>query len=333
MTGFIQGRLLLAIPTVFAVSIAVFLMLYLIPGDPASIYLGDNLATPERLEQIRHEMGLDRPIYVQYLDFIGRALQGDLGRSLQNGRPVALELAERLPRTAELAAAAFVVSIVFGVSLGIVSALRHNTWVDSFAMLIALAGVSMPIFWLGLMAIYLFAVDLRWLPPSTRGEQPETLRTGLFTIDYLLSGDVAGFVEAAKHLFLPAVVLATVPLAVIARQTRSAMLEVLSQDFVRTAWSKGLRERAVVTRHVLKNAMLPVITVVGLQVGALLSGAVLTETVFSWPGLGTFVLEAIVQRDYPVVQSIVLVFALIFVLVNLLVDVSYGWLDPRIRYG
>jgi peptide/nickel transport system permease protein len=198
---------------------------------------------------------------------------------------------------------------------------------------VSLIGVSMPIFWLGLMLVYLFAVDLRWLPPSTRGDQPDTLRTGIYTIDYLLSADIPGFIEAAKHLFLPAIVLATVPLAVIARQTRSAMLEVLSQDFVRTATSKGLRERAVVTRHVLKNAMLPVITVVGLQAGALLSGAVLTETVFSWPGLGTFVLEAIIQRDYPVVQSIVLVFALIFVLVNLLVDISYAWLDPRIRYG
>jgi len=303
--GFIQGRLLLAIPTVFAVSIAVFLMLYLIPGDPASIYLGDNLATPERLEQIRHEMGLDRPIYVQYLDFIGRALQGDLGRSLQNGRPVALELAERLPRTAELAAAAFVVSIVFGVSLGILSALRHNTWVDSFAMLVALAGVSMPIFWLGLLAILVFSLQLGWFPVTGQ--------------------------HGIASLVIPATVLGIVSSATLVRLVRSSMLEVLRQEYVTTARAKGLRERIVIRRHAFKNALIPVVTVLGLEVGSLLSGAVITETVFARPGIGKLIVDSIQSKDFTVVQGAVLFVAATYVLVNLIVDVSYAFVDPRIR--
>ena len=332
MYRYVARRLLAVIPTLFGVSVIVFLFLRLIPGDPATAILREN-ATADQIAALNARLGLGKPLYEQYLDYISKIVRGDLGEGYFTRSPVIEDLARRLPATAELALAAVLIATVLGIALGVVAAIRRGSPFDYGTMTLSLIGVSMPIFWLGLMAIYLFAVDLRWLPPSTRGDQPDTLRTGMFTLDYLLSADLPGFVEAAKHLLLPAFVLATVPLAVIARQTRSAMLEVLSQDFVRTAWSKGLRERAVVTRHVLKNAMLPVITVIGLQVGALLSGAVLTETVFSWPGLGTFVLEAVVQRDYPVVQSIVLVFALIFVLVNLLVDVSYGWLDPRIRYG
>ena len=305
MRGFIQGRLLLAIPTVFAVSIAVFLLLYLIPGDPASIFLGDNLATPERLEVIRHEMGLDRPIHVQYLDFIGRALQGDLGRSLQNGRPVALELAERLPRTAELAAAAFIVSIVFGASLGILSALRHNTWVDSFAMLVALAGVSMPIFWLGLLAILVFSLQLGWFPVTGQ--------------------------HGIASLVLPATVLGIVSSATLARLVRSSMLEVLGHEYVTTARAKGLRERVVIGRHALKNALIPVVTVLGLEVGSLLSGAVITETVFARPGIGKLIVDSIQGKDFTVVQGAVLFVASTYVLVNLVVDISYAFLDPRIR--
>lgn len=305
MRGFIQGRLLLAIPTVFAVSIAVFLLLYLIPGDPASIFLGDNLATPERLEVIRHEMGLDRPIHVQYLDFIGRALQGDLGRSLQNGRPVALELAERLPRTAELAAAAFIVSLVFGASLGIISALRHNTWVDSFAMLVALAGVSMPIFWLGLLAILVFSLQLGWFPVTGQ--------------------------HGIASLVLPATVLGIVSSATLARLVRSSMLEVLGHEYVTTARAKGLRERIVIGRHALKNALIPVVTVLGLEVGSLLSGAVITETVFARPGIGKLIVDSIQGKDFTVVQGAVLFVASTYVLVNLVVDISYAFLDPRIR--
>ena len=305
MIGFIQRRLLLAIPTVFAVSIAVFLMLHLIPGDPASIYLGENLATPERLERIRHEMGLDRPLHVQYLDFVGRALQGDLGRSLQNDRPVALDIAERLPRTAELAAAAFLVSVVFGVSLGIVSALRHNTWVDTVAMLVALVGVSMPIFWLGLLAILVFSIQLGWFPVT--GQQ------------------------GIASLVLPATVLGIVSSATLARLVRSSMLEVLRQEYVTTARSKGLAQRVVIWRHAFKNALIPVVTVLGLEVGSLLSGAVITETVFARPGIGKLVVDSIQSKDFTVVQGTVLLIAVTYVLVNLIVDVSYAFLDPRIR--
>ncbi len=305
MTAFIQRRLLLAVPTVFAVSAAVFLMLHLIPGDPASIYLGDNLATPERLDAIRHEMGLDRPIYTQYLDFVGRALQGDLGRSLQNGRPVALELSERLPRTAELAAAAFVVSVVFGLSLGILSALRHNTWVDTFGMLVALVGVSMPIFWLGLLAILVFSIQLNWFPVTGQ--------------------------HGIASLVLPATVLGVVSSATLARLVRSSMLEVLRHEYVTTARAKGLRERVVVRRHAFKNALIPVVTVLGLEVGSLLSGAVITETVFARPGIGKLIVDSIQSKDFTVVQGGVLFVAVVYVVVNLAVDVSYGFLDPRIR--
>ncbi len=305
MIAFIQQRLLLAIPTVFAVSAAVFLMLHLIPGDPASIYLGDNLATPERLERIRHEMGLDRPIHVQYLDFVGRALQGDLGRSLQNGRPVALELSERLPRTAELAAAAFIVSLLVGVSLGILSALRHNTWVDTLSMFVALVGVSMPIFWLGLLAILVFSIQLSWFPVT--GQQ--------------------GIVS----LVLPATVLGIVSSATLARLVRSSMLEVLRHEYVTTARAKGLKERVVVRRHALKNALIPVVTVLGLEVGSLLSGAVITETVFARPGIGKLIVDSIQSKDFTVVQGGVLFVAVVYVVVNLAVDVSYAFLDPRIR--
>lgn len=332
MYRYIARRLLALIPTLFGVSLVVFLFLRLIPGDPATAILREN-ATADQIAALNARLGLGKPLYEQYFDYMSKILRGDLGEGYFTRSPVIEDLGRRLPATAELALSAVLIATVLGIGLGVIAAIRRGSVVDYGTMTISLIGVSMPIFWLGLMLVYLFAVDLRWLPPSTRGEQPESLRTGFYTLDYLLSADIPGFFEAAKHLFLPAVVLATVPLAVIARQTRSAMLEVLSQDFVRTAWSKGLRERAVVTQHVLKNAMLPVVTIVGLQAGALLSGAVLTETVFSWPGLGTFVLESIIQRDYPVVQSVVLVFALIFVIVNLLVDVSYAWLDPRIRYG
>lgn len=332
MYRYIARRLLAVVPTLLGVSIVVFLFLRLIPGDPATAILREN-ATAEQVAALNARLGLDRPLHEQYVAYVGRILTGDLGEGFFTRVPVADDLGRRFPATAELALTAVLIATVVGILLGIVAAIRRGSAFDYGTMTLSLIGVSMPIFWLGLMFIYLFAVDLRWLPPSTRGEQPDPLRTGLYTVDYLLAADVTGFLEALKHLVLPAAVLATVPLAVIARQTRSAMLEVLSQDFVRTAWSKGLRERTIVVRHVLRNALLPVVTVIGLQIGNLLSGAVLTETVFSWPGVGTYVLSSIVSRDYPVVQSVVLVFALIYVLVNLIVDLSYAWLDPRIRYG
>jgi len=328
---YIARRVLALIPTLLGVSIVVFLFLRLIPGDPATAFLREN-ATAAQVAAFNERLGVNKPLPEQYVTYMANVLRGDLGTSLHSGLPVADEIKRKFPATAELGLAAMLIATTTGVALGIVAAIRRASVLDYGTTTVALIGVSMPIFWLGLMLIYLFAVNLRWLPPSTRGEPPERLITGLYSVDFLLSADVAGWVEALRHLLLPAAVLATVPLAVVARQTRSAMLEVLGQDFVRTAWSKGLRERAVVTRHVLKNALLPVVTVIGLQVGALLSGAVLTEAVFSWPGMGTYVVEAINGRDYPIVQGSILFLATIFVLINLLVDVSYAWLDPRIRY-
>lgn len=331
MGRYVAHRLLALIPTLFGVSFIVFMFLRLIPGDPAAAILRED-ATAAQVAELNERLGLGRPLHEQYALYLSRVVTLDLGEGYFTRIRVVDELGRKFPATAELALGAMLIATVLGLALGVLAAIRRASPLDYGTMTLGLVGVSMPIFWLGLMLIYLFAVNLHWLPPSTRGEPPETLRTGLYTIDHLLAGDLGGWLTSLRHLALPAFVLATVPLAVIARQTRSAMLEVLGQDFVRTAWSKGLRERAVVSRHVLKNALLPVVTIVGLQVGALLSGAVLTETVFSWPGMGTYVLEAINQRDYPVVQSIVLIFALIFVLVNLLVDISYAWLDPRIKH-
>lgn len=332
MVRYVARRLLLVIPTLFGVSLIVFLFVRFIPGDPGTAILREN-ATAEQVAAVNERLGLNKPVYIQYAEYMGKILHGDLGEGFFSRLPVAEQLGRKFPATAELTVAAMVIALVAGLVLGVIAALRRGSRFDYGTMTGSLVGVSMPIFWLGLMAIYLFAVNLKWLPPSTRGEPPDEIRTGFYTIDFLLALDPQGFLDAVRHLILPAFVLATVPLAVIARQTRSAVLEVLGQEFVRTAHAKGLGPRLVVTRHVLKNAMLPVITVVGLQTGSLLSGAVLTETVFSWPGMGTYVLDAILQRDYPVVQSVVLVFALIFVVANLLVDLSYAWLDPRIKYA
>ncbi|MSQ36717.1 MAG: ABC transporter permease [Chloroflexi bacterium] len=332
MGRYLARRLLLLVPTLLGVSVIVFLFIRLIPGDPATAILRES-ATAAQVAELNAKLGFDRPLPVQYLEYMGRIVRGDLGESFHTRLTVVDQLKQKLPATMELALSAMIIATVAGVLLGILAAMRRGSILDYGTMTLALVGVSMPIFWLGLMLIYAFAVNLHWLPPSTRGEPPELVRTGLYTLDYLAALDANGFLDTLRHLALPGFVLATVPLAVIARQTRSAMLEVLGQDFVRTARSKGLRQQTVIARHVLKNAMLPVITVVGLQTGALLSGAVLTETVFSWPGMGTYVLEAILARDYTVVQSVVLVFAFIFVMVNLIVDLSYAWLDPRIKYA
>lgn len=305
MVRYLQKRLLLAIPTIVLTSMVVFLMLYLIPGDPASIYLGENKATPERLAEMRQIMGLDRPLYVQYGDFVAKALRGDLGRSLQTGQPVTKEIRDRLPNTVKLAVAAMVLAIVVGVALGIVSGLNRNSWLDTAAMSIALVGVSVPIFWLALLLIMLFAVRLQWFPATS---QP-----GL------------------KGLVLPAVSLALLSAATLARLVRSSILEVLQQEYLTTARAKGLRNTAVVLRHAIPNALIPVITVMGLQFGSLLSGAVITETVFARPGLGKLVVDSIQSKDFPVVQGVILVLATIYVLINLLVDVSYALIDPRIR--
>jgi peptide/nickel transport system permease protein len=306
MTKYIRTRLALAVPTVLLTSLVVFLMLFLIPGDPASIYVGEQTATPERLAEIRRVMGLDRPLHVQYADFLWRALRGDLGRSLQTNRPVLDEILSRLPNTIQLAAAAMALAVGLGFALGLVSALRQNTVVDTLAMLVALFGVSVPVFWLALLLIMLFAVQLQWLP-ATSGP---------------------GF----RGLILPAVSLALLSAATLARLVRSCVLEVLRLDYLTTARAKGLGAAVVVLRHALPNALIPVITAMGLQFGALLSGAVITETIFARPGLGKLVVDSIQSKDLPTVQGVVLVLACIYVVMNLLVDLSYALVDPRIRF-
>ena len=346
MFRYTMRRLLGLIPVVFGISLLVFLMLRLIPGDPTVAILGER-AAPQQREQLRKQLGLDKPLFLnftgegdlfdtQYVSFVADFVRGDLGESILRKRSVTTELGERFSATAELTIAALFIAVVLGVSIGILAATRRGSMVDAGSMFIALVGVSIPIFWLGLMFQYFFAVNRHLLPISLRLD-PELSRgfkniTGFYTIDGLLRGRPEITLNALYHLILPSVALATVPLAIIARMTRSAMLEVLNQDYIRTASAKGLSHRVVVLRHALRNALLPVVTIVGLQLGFLLGGAVLTETVFSWPGVGTWLVGGILGRDYPVVQGGVIVIALIFVLVNLLVDLSYAFLDPRIKY-
>jgi peptide/nickel transport system permease protein/oligopeptide transport system permease protein len=298
-------RILIAIPSVLGVLIIIFAMVRLAPGDPAMLLAGE-FADAETVERIRERFGLNLPPHEQFIRFISGVAQGDLGRSTRTNRPVIADLADYFPNTLELALAATLIALVIGVGAGILSALKPNSWLDAGVMLVALIGVSMPVFWFGLLAILYFSVDLGWFPVAGRG--------------------------SISHLVLPAITLGVSSTAVIARMTRSSMLEVLGQDFVRTARAKGAPQRSVVFRHALRNALVPVITIGGLEFGALLAGAVITETVFTWPGIGRLLVQSILSRDYPVVQGAVLLIAVSFIIVNLLVDLVYGFIDPRIRF-
>ncbi len=311
----------------------VFGFLRLIPGDPAVTMLGER-ATPENIARVREQLGLNKPIHEQYLIFLGNALRGDLGRSVLRQEPVTQEVIRRFPATIELALSAMLIALIVGIPAGVISAVRRGSWFDAASMLVALTGVSMPIFWLGLMMIFFFSVVLHILPTGGRMDAGTQLApiTNLVLLDTLLRGNIPLFLQALRHLALPALALSTIPMAIIARMTRSSMLEVLSQDYVRTAHAKGLKGSTVVIRHALRNAWLPIITVIGLQVGRLLSGAILTETVFSWPGIGRWLVDAIYSRDYPIVQGVTLFIAIIFVGVNLSMDILYALVDPRIRF-
>lgn len=333
MARYTIRRILSFIPVLLGVTIIVFSFIHLIPGDPAAAMLREN-APQEVADRIRAQLGLDKPLYEQYLIYMDRTLHLNLGESLVTHIPVASELANRFPATAELAISAMLIALGIGIPLGIVSGVRRNSWIDTLSMFIALVGVSMPIFWLGLMVSMLFGVTLHWLPFQSRLGLDTSFPhvTGFYLIDSLLSGDVANFIDVVRHLILPAAVLGTVPMSILARMTRSSMLEALNQDYIRTAHAKGLRERVVVVRHALKNAMLPIVTIIGLQVGFLLSGAILTESIFSWPGIGRWLYDEIQLRDYPVIQGSILFISVVFVAVNLIVDLSYAYLDPRIRY-
>ncbi len=333
MSQYVIKRFLTIVPVLIGVSVIVFSFTHLIPGDPAVAMLGER-ATPQRVAEVRAQLGLDQPLYTQYFIYVGKILHGDLGASILRGDPVLRDLVRRFPATVELAISAICIAIVVGVPMGIISAVWRNSFFDGFSRLVALTGVSMPIFWLGLMLAWCFGVVLGWLPTGFRLGTNVTLVTVTHfnILDSLLTGNWPALGSSLRHLILPAVALSTIPMAVIARMTRASLLEVLSQDYIRTAESKGLPQEAVILRHAMRNALLPVMTVTGLQVGRLLAGAILTETIFSWPGIGLWIYESIQARDYPIVQGATLFIATIFVMVNLLTDVLYATVDPRIKY-
>jgi len=333
--GFLLRRVALIVPTFFGVTLLAFALIRLIPGDPVENLSGERGMDPERRLRLLHQFGLDQPLYTQYFDYIGNVLRGDLGTSLTTHEPVLTEFLTLFPATFELAFFALIFAILVGLPAGILAAIKRNTVADYAVMGVSLTGYSMPIFWWALLLILLFSVQLGWTPVSGRlavqFDVPAT--TGFMLIDTLRSGEPGAFRSALSHLILPTIALGTIPLAVIARMTRSSMLEVLREDYVRTARAKGLPQLQVVLVHALRNALIPVITVIGLQVGLLLSGAILTESIFSWPGIGNWLIHGVQSRDYPVVQGGILLIATIVISVNLVVDLLYGVINPRIRHA
>ncbi len=335
MLRFILTRLSLLVPTFIGMTLVAFFLIRLVPGDPIETMAGERGIDPERHARLLKEYGLDQPVFVQYGIYIGRVLQGDLGKSMITQVPVLREFLALFPATMELAVGAILFALVLGIPAGIIAAVKRNSIFDHGVMGLSLTGYSMPIFWWGLLLILLFSVQLGWTPVSGRINVRYFIEpvTGFLTIDALLSGEKGAFRSALSHLVLPVIVLGTQPLAIIARMTRSAMLEVLGEDYIRTARAKGLSGLRVVALHALRNALVPVVTVIGLQVGVLFTGAILTETIFSWPGVGKWMIEAIARRDYPVLQGGVLLLGVIVMAVNLLVDITYGIINPRIRHA
>ena len=334
MLGFILRRIALVIPTFIGITVMAFFLIRLVPGDPIEVMVGERGISPERHEQLRKAYGFDRPMILQYGIYVERVIHGDLGRSFVTNAPVAEEFKSLFPATMELAISAMLFAILLGISAGVLAAVKRNSIFDHGVMGISLIGYSMPIFWWGLLLIILFSVQLGLTPVSGRIDVQYFIEpvTGFLLIDLLLSDDPGAFGSALSHLILPMIVLGTIPLAVIARMTRSAMLEVLGEDYIRTARAKGLPPSRVIGLHALRNAMIPVITVIGLQTAYLFTGAILTETIFSWPGVGKWLIDAISRRDYPVLQGGILLIGAIVMSVNLLVDVAYGFINPRMRH-
>jgi peptide/nickel transport system permease protein len=333
MLRFVVRRLLLLIPILIGLSILIFLYLRALPGSPAVALLGER-ATPETIAAIENEYGLNEPIYVQYWRYTKNViLNFELGTSSNTRQPVTEELRRRFPATVELAVGAMIFATIFGIPLGFIAAKRYGTWIDQTSLLASLIGISIPIFFLAIILKYIFSVRLGWLPsvgrqdPLLAAEHP----TNFYILDAIITLNWEAFVDAVKHLILPAIALGTIPLAIIARITRASTLDVQNEDYVRTARAKGVAPRTVDRRHIFRNALLPITTIVGLQVGLLLSGAVLTEKVFAWPGVGSWLVDAIEGRDYAVLQGGILFLAIVFVFVNLIVDLTYGFIDPRIR--
>jgi dipeptide transport system permease protein len=336
MLRFLIKRLSLTIPTFVALMFVTFTMIRLVPGDPIEVRRGERGIAPERLEQLRHEMGLDQPIWKQFADYVWGILHGDFGTSLISKTPVLQEFLTLFPATLELTFCAMLFAVVLGVPAGVMAAARRGGAYDQTLMGLALTGYSMPIFWWGLILILVMSNTLHLTPVSGRTDLIKFFYpavTGFALIDSLISGQKGAFFDAVRHLILPTIVLGTVPLAIIARMTRSAMLEVLEEDYVRTARAKGLSALRVVGVHALRNALIPVVTVIGLQIGTLLAGAVLTETIFSWPGVGKWLIESIGRRDYPALQGGIMLIAGMVIVVNLLIDLLYGLINPRIRHG
>ncbi|GGF47873.1 peptide ABC transporter permease [Youhaiella tibetensis] len=334
MIGFLLRKLLVIVPTFIGITIVAFGFVRILPGDPIMLMAGERGLTPERHAQLMAQFGFDRPLWVQYFDFLGNIFHGDIGLSLVTKKPVLQEFATLFPATIELAVCAILIAALIGIPLGVLAAAKRGSWFDQISMSIALTGYSMPIFWWGLLLIIVFSGTLGWTPVAGRiGLMyyfPDA--TGFMLIDSLRSGEKGAFVSALRHLILPSVVLATIPMAVLARQTRSAMLEVLGEDYVRTARAKGLAPRRIVGMHAFRNALIPIVTTLGLQIGGLLTGAILTETIFSWPGIGKWMVDSISRRDYPVVQGGLLMIALVVMSVNLIVDLLYAFINPRIRH-
>ncbi len=333
MKWYITKRLLMLIPVLLGTSIIVFSLIHLTPGDPARTIAGEH-ASEETIQKIREKYGLDKPLYVQYFIWLKDALKGDLGRSIVSHESVTKEIFDRFPNTFELTLVAMIFAVVIGVFAGIISASKQYSLLDYTVMGIAIFGVSMPIFWLGIMLMMIFGVYLRWFPIGGRISMMVSIHriTGFYIIDSIITGNMEALISTIRHLILPSIALGTIPMATIARVTRSSMLEVLRQDFIRTERAKGLPEKLVIYKHAVRNALIPVVTVIGLNFGLLLAGAILTETVFSWPGIGRYIINAVKMRDYPAVQGCVLFFAFLFVIVNLLTDILYIYIDPRIRY-
>lgn len=333
MFGYLLKRIGLLIPTFIGVTLVSFLFIRLLPGDPIIAMAGERGLSPERYAQLVTQFGYDRPLYVQYFSYFWDVLHGDFGQSISTKQPVLQEFMNLFPATIELSLVAILLAVVIGIPAGVFAAVKRGSWFDQSIMGTALVGYSMPIFWWGLLLIIFFSGYLQWTPVSGRISLMYFFPpvTGFMLIDSLLSGQAGAFKSALSHLILPSIVLGTIPLAVIARQTRSAMLEVLGEDFVRTARAKGLSRFRVVSIHALRNALIPVVTTIGLQVGVLLAGAILTETIFSWPGIGKWMVDSVFKRDYPVVQGGLLLVAVIIMVVNLIVDLLYGLINPRVR--
>ncbi|QTA83913.1 putative ABC transporter, permease protein [Desulfonema limicola] len=334
MAKFIFHRFLSLIPTILGISILIFFMVHLIPGDPAEMMLGER-ASEQSLKELRKDLGLDKPLYVQYGLFLSRMIKGDLGRALKTNEKITTEIIARFPATLELSIAAIIIATVFGMLAGIISATRQYSIFDYVSMVFSLIGVSMPIFWLGLVLMIIFSLNLGWLPLSGRLSYHISVEsiTNLYILDSILTQNWEGFKDAVWHIIMPAFTLSTIPMAIIARITRSSMLEVLRQDYIRTAKAKGLSPFTVYFKHGLKNALIPVITIIGLQFGILMGGAILTETIFAWPGIGKWILDAVYARDFNAVQGGTMVVAATFVFINMMVDILYAWVNPRIKMG